>query len=141
MYRELFKKHNLKFSKPREAIYNLLYESKIALTADDISDLLRNDSSINLSTIYRTLNAFVECNLAEKTIMQNQIAYYEIVKEEHKHYFLCEVCDELTPLNECPIHDLENSLAKEFGFKINSHTLEFTGICKNCLEKQNENRK
>ncbi|NEQ28302.1 MAG: transcriptional repressor, partial [Microcoleus sp. SIO2G3] len=44
----------------------------------------------------------------------------------------CLQCGLSMPINECPVHELEDQLHRAYQFKIYYHTLEFFGLCKTC---------
>jgi len=117
----------------KDIIYNYLKNSNNSLTAEEIYDNISKQIDINLSTVYRTLNNLVEKNEITKNIRQNKIAYFEIANN-HKHYMICDICNQAYPIENCNIEKIAKKIKKETGFKITSHTFELHGICQNCLK-------
>ena len=64
MAHETLTKYGLKRTKSRIAILGVLSKASLPMTAEDIFYGLKT-KDINLSTVYRTLNSFVEAGLAE----------------------------------------------------------------------------
>ena len=99
---ELFKENNIKLTKQRKEIFELIDELEDA-TFKDIKDNCKND--MDNSTIYRILDLFLEKGLITKNIDDNTI-YYSINKHEHKHYIYCVKCHKKQTIEICPIHDI-----------------------------------
>lgn len=134
MSRKLLKDRNLKITKSRLAILDLLKE-KSPLTAEEINDLLKDERS-NLSSIYRNLSVFVENHLLIKTVGHNNIAYYQLNNDHHKHQLICKNCNKSISIEFCPTHQFEEQIEKETGYEIMSHNFEFIGLCPNCKNKK-----
>jgi Fe2+ or Zn2+ uptake regulation protein len=46
---------------------------------------------------------------------------------------VCRDCGEVVLIDiPCPIGDAEKTIARQYGFRDLSHSLEFFGICSNC---------
>lgn len=118
----------------KDIIFDIVKKSSSSLTAEEIYNIVSQNIDINLSTIYRTLNNFVEKNLMTKVVRQDKIAYYEISNNVHKHYLICDKCHNAIPTQMCYLDKLEKKIKKDTGFNITSHTLELHGICQDCLK-------
>lgn len=120
----------------KDIIYDILKNSQISLTAEEIYNDVSQNTDINLSTVYRTLNNLVDKELVTKVVRQDKIAYYELADESHenKYYLICDKCKNAYPTDMCNIDRLTRKIKKETGFNITSHTLEFHGICPECLK-------
>lgn len=138
MIQKLLKNNNLKITKNRVDIIKILEEEN-PLSAENIYDRL-DKKTTNLSSIYRNLSVFVEHNIVIKSVGMDNIAYYQLNNENHKHQLICYSCNKSISIDFCPIHELENSIENKTGFKIKSHNFEFRGICPECNEKTNLNK-
>ena len=120
----------------KDYIFDILKNSPNSLTADEIYNDVSQNIDINLSTVYRTLNNLVDKDLVTKVVRQDKIAYYEIANDENenKYYLICDKCNNAYPTDMCNIEKLTRKIKKETGFNITSHTLEFHGICPECLK-------
>ena len=119
---ELLKNHDLKVTKNRVDILNIINKLNVNSTIKNII----SKTNMDVSTVYRTLNTLEENNIIEKSIINDEIVY--MIKEEHKHYFKCIKCNKITEIEHCPI-DLSDSLE---GYKVLSHSLMINGICNKC---------
>ena len=130
--KEIFKANGVKVTKARLLIYDLLKESDRSVTADYIYSKCKE---INLSTVYRALNALTEKGILLKQLSNDGKTYYQINNREHKHQLVCSLCNKIVLVNCCPLRKFEDELCQETGFTITSHNLEFTGICPECAKK------
>lgn len=127
------KKVGLKSTKTRNNILDLL-KDQAPLSAEQIHKRLESEG-VKLSSIYRNLSKFETENLLIKSIAQDGIAYYQLNSEKHKHKLSCTQCNTVVTIDECPLHDIEKKLEQDTGFTIKSHSFEFSGICKDCQDK------
>lgn len=120
--KELLKKNNLKITKQRLEILNLINKLDDDATIKNIS----NETKIDNSTMYRIIELFLEKNIIEKNLNCNDEIYFKI-KEKHIHYIKCIKCHKKEKIEICPIENIE-----EKGFKILNHKIEIDGICNDC---------
>ena len=119
----------------KDIIFDVIKNSPNSLTAEEIYNDVSQNIDVNLSTVYRTLNNLVEKDLVTKVVRQDKIAYYELANNnEHKHYLICDNCNNAYSTDMCDLDKIARKIKKETGFNITSHTLEFHGICPECLK-------
>ena len=123
MVEKVFKKNNIKLTKQRKEVYELLKEPQT------VKDIINKKININPSTIYRIIEIFLKTNLIEEELFDNQI-YYKIKNDEHVHYINCIKCNKKEKLNLCPIKKIK-------GFEIIDHKIELNGICEKCKKSKN----
>ena len=132
---DILKAVNLKTTKKRILILSVLNRSNIPLTSEDILEKASKEVNINLSTVYRALNALTEKGILLKQLSNDGKTYYQINNRQHKHQLVCSLCNKIVLVNCCPLRKFEDELCQETGFTITSHNLEFTGICPECTKK------
>lgn len=124
----------IKKTKQRENVLAILKESARPVTAADIYQtiLQGGDSSVWMSTVYRTLELFVLKGMVIKTNLTNsETAVYELNRSEHKHYAVCVNCHKIITIRNCPIrHDIPE--LEESDFYVTGHHLEIFGLCREC---------
>lgn len=129
--KSLLTKKGLKITKARLKVLNILQKAKNPLTAEEI--YLQCDKDINLSTVYRILDIFLEKNIVTKPLIkENLAACYTINYHEHRHYIICIKCQKITDIEFCPFSEIENKIIQETKFLITNHKFELTGICPKC---------
>ena len=125
---------DLKTTKRRLAILFTLEKSQSSLTAEEIYSLVVNDVNMSLSTTYRALGILSEKGILLRNLCQDGKTYYQINDHQHKHQLVCNICDEVVPIDDCPLTKLEEALTQQTGFTITGHRLEFSGICPKCAK-------
>lgn len=133
-YKELLKKENLKSTKHRNAILDVIEKAGQPVTAETIYlKLKEREIAISLSTVYRVLEALLGKGLVAKTsVNDDNKALYELNNMEHKHHLLCVKCRKMLPVDGCPLEDYEKALEEKLGFSIKGHRLEMFGYCETC---------
>ncbi|MBU3196168.1 Fur family transcriptional regulator [Clostridium algidicarnis] len=129
---ELLKNKAIKATKARIIIYNIISDCDCGITAEYIHNkCLESNISINLSTVYRSLDLFEEKGLVEKYDFGEGTYNYTLKKHDHKHLLECSLCHKEIEL-QCPMQQIEELVKSKTGFTLAEHELKMTGICKDC---------
>ncbi len=136
-YIQLLKKTGLKSTKHRLSILKILNESPQPISAEDIFLKLKSkEVSINLSSVYRILDAFVEKGIAIKSSVDGcDMSLFEASHGEHLHHFICQGCRKMVLISGCPLEGYEKLLQDMLGCEITGHKLEIYGYCRDCMKK------
>jgi Fur family transcriptional regulator, ferric uptake regulator len=134
--RDYLAEENIKKTKQRTILLEILEEVNAPLTASQIHELYRQkDPCAWLSTTYRTLEMFTRHSIINKFISQeNSTALYELNRHEHRHYAVCKDCHKMWDIDECPMRDVKVD-TKDGDFHVTGHSLEVYGYCSNCYKK------
>jgi Fe2+ or Zn2+ uptake regulation protein len=134
---EILKSKKIKVTLARKVILEILNEAETALSAEYIFDkCVERDNSINLSTVYRTLEIFQDTGIVEKFDLGDRRYSYSVKREQHKHTIECSLCHKSIEL-DCPVKMLEEIIKTKTGFTMMEHELHIKGVCKKC-KKDNE---
>ena len=127
-------KHHLKVTKERSAVLRAFIESGRHVTAEELHrEMKEKGSSIGLATIYRTLNLFCECGLAEQRQFGDGQARYELTYNVNHHdHLVCTQCNRIIEFENLDIEKLQEKVAKKNNFTVYSHKLELYGLCSEC---------
>lgn len=133
----LLKKIGLKKTKARLFLLKILNTSENPLTAEEIyHHCQKKNYSINLSTVYRILDTFLEKGIVIKPIIkEDSKACFVLNHHQHTHYLICHKCQKMVEINFCPFNGFEKTIENETNFTITNHKLELFGICPNCKNK------
>ena len=135
---EILKSKKIKVTLARKVILEILNSSDIALSAEYIYDrCVERDKGINLSTVYRTLEVFVDAGLVEKFDLGDRRYSYSIKKEQHKHTIECSLCHKSVEL-DCPVKMLEEIIKSKTGFTMMEHELHIKGVCEKCKKDKED---
>jgi len=120
-------------TKSRMAVVNVLKSSKVPLSAEEIYLMIKDSGvSINLSTVYRTLELMSKKNVVSKIMFNDNKARFQLNGKGHEHHLICIGCSKIVPIDICPIKKLEAELGKETNFDITGHSFELYGLCPEC---------
>jgi Fur family ferric uptake transcriptional regulator len=128
---ELLRKHGLKHTRQRAAVLDILDAKQMPLSAEDVYIELSNlGIAVNLSTVYRTLDAMLDKGLIREVgLAGDNRATYELARMEHRHYLVCIGCKKVMPLDGCPIKEYIKGVASETHYAIAGHRLDIFGYC------------
>jgi Fur family transcriptional regulator, ferric uptake regulator len=128
---DLLRDRALRCTQRRLRILEALRLATRPLTARELHGQLGGES-IDLATVYRTLERFVEASLAHRLRLGDSAARYEIVEPNHHHHLVCTSCGAVEALADCRVGPLEDLALREHGFHVVRHSLEFFGTCHEC---------
>ena len=132
---EILKGNDLKITKGRIEILNILQNSENSLSAEKIHQIYRcNDININLSTVYRTLELFEEKDLLEKITLNDGVFSYKLKGKTHRHHLECDICHKEVEI-PCPMLQIQEMVQNSTGFTLTDHDLVMKGVCQDCKKK------
>jgi len=95
-------------------------------------ELLKDIPTISLTTVYNTLNTFLEKGLVDGVTITGTETRYDLDKSSH-HHFLCKKCGKIVDIDvTCPFALGEKTVVR--GNKIEEVHGYFKGICKDCAK-------
>jgi len=119
-------------TRQRKAILRFLEENKSHPTADVIYKEVRKEiPNISIGTVYRNLRVLQENGQIAELNIKGTLSRFESKQADHYH-FRCERCGKVIDIEEPVDTRLNSRIAEKTGLKINSHQLEFRGLCKDC---------
>jgi len=97
----------------------------------DVSALVKK-MKVNKTTVYRQIEKLLEENKIVAVELGDGKKRYESSNLNHHHHLVCKKCGKLEDivLDEKKI---VSEISKKTNFKIENHSLEFFGICVNCI--------
>ena len=132
-YVDILKQNKLKITPQRLVVLKYLDEHRTHPTADRIySDLKQNTPSLSKTTVYNSLDTLQKNHIIQSLTISPSEQRYDIKTTTH-HHFLCKRCGAIIDIDiGCPN---EKKILQE-GHKVEEVQGYFKGICKTCLEKQ-----
>ena len=130
----IIRENGYKLTPQRHAVLKVIAASHDHLTPDAIYQKAHMENpDIGLVTVYRTLELLGELNLVCRFHAPDGCRSYMMRRPvEHHHHLVCSRCGRVVDFTDCTLVDLEKRLAKETGFGISGHLLEFYGLCPDC---------
>ncbi len=137
-FRNMIKSLGLNNSIQKEYVLKLLFESESHLSADEIQQIIKKEEKVNIgiATVYRILNLFEEMGIVSAITIQGMDSkMYELSLKAHHDHLICINCNKIIEFVDKEIEELQEQVAKNRGFVLQSHNMIMYGICKEC---QNE---
>ena len=124
-----------KRSRQRERILSILQNTDRHPTASWLYDELKKEfNNLSMGTVYRNLNILVDQNLVKRIEAGSGFDRFDAKVEAHYH-FICNKCGAIDDLSMAFIEELNKIAEKETGYQVESHRLDFHGLCPGCQEK------
>lgn len=125
---EYLKKHSIQPTYQRIKIYEYLSKNKTHPTADEIyRALVKENPTLSKTTVYNTLNFFVEKEIVLLITIEENEARYDADTSVHGH-FKCKKCGK--------VYDFKVTHIEAEGlemFQIDEKGVYYKGVCKECL--------
>lgn len=136
-HQALIKSSGLKVTAERLSVLNVLEKATKPLSVKEIKAKL-SKAHIDQTTIYRTMDMFVNKKIARLVNLQHDHNHYELNTKQHHHHLICESCGKVVDVSKCDTKAMEQQVKKLGNFAtISSHALEFFGTCRKCAKSKN----
>ena len=121
-------------SKLRTAIKEIVCASYEHPTAEDVYLMMQNKNiNTSISTVYRNLHQLSEEGIIKEIVMPSGKVPYD-----HGHAY-CISCNRIYDLSISD-KEIDDLVAKEIGMKVLNHEITIKGICKECMNKVNQQK-
>ncbi|HEY92348.1 MAG TPA: transcriptional repressor [Dehalococcoidia bacterium] len=132
----ILRQHGYKLTWQRRVVIRTVVSTQDHHTPTAIYEKVHQDyPNIGLVTIYRTLEILARLNLICELHAGGSCHSYTIAAPGHHHHLICSNCGRVVDFTGCELEELQQSLSKETGFRIDGHLLEFIGLCQTCQKE------
>jgi Fur family transcriptional regulator, ferric uptake regulator len=115
---------------PRALVVRAVADQEGAVTAERlVADL--SAYGVSRATVYRTLELLERRGLLARMHLDSYHGY-TVCDDSHHHHLLCSVCGRVAMVDAGGIETEIQKLARELDFRVDTHTLEFSGVCREC---------
>lgn len=132
--KKTLKNNGLRITQTRLRVANILLNNNNSyLTPEEVFKNI-DGGECDQVTVYRVLSKFETLGIVSKSSFKGEANRFKLASENksvHGHFFKCNQCNVIEPLNECFVIQKEKEL-KANGYKNLSHHLEITGLCPTC---------
>lgn len=124
-----------RMTKQRKAILKVLKNTDSHPTADWIYEHVKiKIPNISLGTVYRNLNLLAEKGKIRVINYANDQSHYDGNNKNHYH-FKCNKCGRVFDLDlDLFDKEIDDIVEENTSFKVETHRLEFYGLCPQCKE-------
>ncbi len=140
-FKQLLRSNNLKFTKQRETILHALYTHSGHFTPEELYRFIKSENpqlNTGIATIYRTLSLLENAGIVTSISFGTQGKKYELGVKAHHDHIICTNCGKILEFYDEAIEKRQEKIAKEFGFKMEDHSMKIFGICPECQKKERE---
>lgn len=131
--KKIIRELGLKVTEQRVLILEVICAGASHFTAQDIFEAIQPlNSSIGFATVYRFLRTLTEHEYVTEVRMGGMPARYEWAGKQHHDHLTCVSCHKIVEFENSEIEQLQERVAKEFGFELTHHLLELYGRCPDC---------
>jgi len=96
----------------------------------------RQDASLSLSTVYRTLSVLKEAGVVHELHLDEEHHHYELdSKDEHSH-LVCLACGRVIEVDSVVFSEAAVAASEAYGFEIASTQVELAGYCVDCRQRR-----
>jgi Fur family ferric uptake transcriptional regulator len=130
---ELLRESGQRPTPQRLMILSILRHREGHLTAAEIlTEVKKEYPYVDISTIYRTMNALKELHLISETDMGSGEYSYEWRLDEPHHHLVCRQCGTELSLDSTYLEGMEERLLMDYGFHAEMDHVAIFGLCRDC---------
>ncbi len=124
----------LRLTPQRELVLTVMHQLDAPSTTEEIYARVHAVSvSVDISTVYRTLELFQEFQLVSSFDPGDGKRRYEHLGVEAPHHHLvCRSCGQVIPIAQADLRPLAEHLAESYGFIADDGDLTISGLCATC---------
>jgi Fur family ferric uptake transcriptional regulator len=123
----------LRMTPQREMILAALHELEGHAAVEDVYVRVHAQStSVDKTTVYRTLELMHELGLVHEVDLGDGILRYELALHEPHTHLLCVHCGRLLTVGYAVLEPLADRLAREFDFGLDQGHQVIRGLCASC---------
>jgi Fur family transcriptional regulator, ferric uptake regulator len=116
----------------RQAILEELFAAEGHVTAETLAVAVRRRfPSVDVSTVYRTLDVLEELEIVDHVHLAHGPAVYHLAEDDHQH-LVCEACGRIEELPSDRLRPFLSMLKGEFGFDVPRRHFAIVGLCAAC---------
>jgi len=131
----ILRERGYRMTPQREMIIREMTSSKRHLTAEEIYRKIQLLSqSVNLTTVYRTLDFLFQEGLINRTEIRGVVIYAAEEHGQHVH-LVCRRCSAVISADHTLLQPLHQSLLKHYNFTSDLEHIAIFGLCKECLQE------
>jgi Fur family ferric uptake transcriptional regulator len=125
----------LNHSRTRDAVVEAFLTTSGHVSVEELTAIVRNRTpAVGHSTVYRTMKLLAECGLAAPQDFGDGLTRYERTLERaHHDHLICTACGAILEFEDRGIEELQEAVAKRYGFEIARHKMELYGRCTACV--------
>jgi Fur family ferric uptake transcriptional regulator len=132
-YLQKLRENGYRITPQREMVIQIIAHCGRHMTADEVHDELRGKtSSLNIATVYRTLDLLVENGLATRSDLgSGRTVYATGLHGPHVH-LVCRHCGRVVEADESGFGSFLDEIREKHGFDCSPGHFALKGLCREC---------
>lgn len=120
------------------AVYQFLLERGGPVTIGEIGAGCRKRlrKAPHLVSLYRITHRLEELGFVRRVMLGDGVVRFEASAIGHHHHVVCTQCGRIAELDLCGMEAVERYVREVLQFNHLSHTLEYQGVCPQCVPAQ-----
>jgi len=133
--RETLRRRGMRMTPQRQFVLEALQELAHATPEQICQHVQRNTPTVNITTIYRTLELLEGLGLVRHTHLGHGAPTYSLFEHEHVH-LVCHVCGRVEEVPIEVMDELTGTLRARYGFVLDASHLALSGTCQQCADRE-----
>jgi len=130
-WRERLRERGYRLTPQRELILGAVEQLGHATPEEVLAEVRTHSTAVNASTVYRTLEVLERRRLLTRMHLDGYHGY-TVCDDGHHHHLLCRSCGRVATVDARGVEAEIHKLAGQLDFRVDTHTLEFSGLCQSC---------
>ena len=131
------KEREFRITPQRIAVLKILAESQEHPSAEAIYEKVKKDfPTTSLATIYKTVTLAKEIGEVMELGFSDGSNRYDGYNPSPHPHLICVQCKKIVDPDMKDFHEMTRKVAKDSGFEIVNHRLDFFGVCPECRNKK-----
>jgi Fur family ferric uptake transcriptional regulator len=120
----------------RRLVLGILGQASKHLDANEIHEQGRRiDSSLSLSTVYRTLGTLKDVRVVRELHLDGEHHHYELYDRGDHYHLVCLECGRVLEVDSSPFAQAAAAAGRIHGFRVASAEVELSGFCAECRDR------
>lgn len=120
-------------TKTKNLVEAIFQKSPLPLTLTEVyAATYKEFPETAYSTVYRIVQTMIDNKKLNSLDFKERGGRFEWAQRVHHHHLICNSCGEIKDLDDDILNFKLGKVSEKTGFKIDKHSIELTGICKNC---------
>ncbi|MFQ5449992.1 MAG: Fur family transcriptional regulator [Nitrospinaceae bacterium] len=135
--KDYIRQNNLRWTPQRKTVLEVFLDMEGHVEIEEVFEEVRkNDPTIGIATVYRTMNLLAECGLArDNTSPTGKKNFEKLYRQSHHDHLICIGCGKIVEFEHPLIERYQLEICQRYGFTLNHHRMEILGICPECKDE------
>ena len=125
----------MRLTPQRQLVLNAVRELEHATPEQACQWVQRTAPTVNITTVYRTLDLLEQLGLVRHTHLGHGAPTYSPDEHEHVH-LVCHRCGAIETIPRELLDDLAGTIQDHAGFELDASHLALSGTCAECIQRR-----